>query len=1343
MTMPMSANLTTKLAAAADDGLRVNWVVQLALPAPVGTKYYACRSVTIAGNVYAPKLVGAPSVPKRVDLSALRMDALNESVTLTLLNTPEDFDGESDDARIQTLMTQVSFASALVKVGFCELDTLSGGEADVKWDGLYRVDRIDRSTHRVQLYCVDATLHPGEKKIGDPVADRDWPAAPHESYGQVRGPIFGRVDALNLVPVEVGLDANLAGEIDQEDRIIEIKGELGLWPAFGYVEIEDEIVYYPVIDKVNRILGSAATGCLRGWGFPNTAAAAHVGGSVVRELYSGKESTLSAIISASVTTFSVVNASGWPASGTVVVDVECIRYASISGNTLVGATRGVPGPTIAKAHNAGAMVRTIPVGPTGAPRYRYLIGAGTVNAVSNVRVVDRGNTDKESAGIAYAGGATTLSQITTPGGKSVAVLDLPQRPRIEKYEGSVSTVPPEWVLQDNGAVGADGFTLPAAFAHWKSGPLTSANLAAQFSYVLDPRASGKAAILKSVATDRIFNAIFNAHWDGGLNAPRRKYGRFKEARLKARYQYDRQTAEAATIEIWKDGVLYKSALLRPPPGTSGSSGAITGTQNLPKPRWSTQVQTRSVRLAPERTVQFADNLHGEWVNPFRTAATGNIVATTALPQLGDVCDGDKKSFLSGYWNYTTASPNTTGGTIITGPLYLVSRDVFAPGESTKKEKLTKLRLTRRNPVWPEANGGAGVGGYWTGADMRVTVFNSSGVASLIYDVRFTAGTEVEIHNQTLTNFGWSDCQTIEVRVSQFFIAGSTLRGVTIGDVQVDIEYVPEVEGQRIDTTVDGSFFSATATTVPSAVYEQTISIGSLARSWARAVDGRDPWDFFSKAAPEGASGGLDIRVYLQTTAGAVQFALADLELELEYEALSVSFDGTVVADVDGRTGTPVGGGATVVLQNAVDVLAYLVDQSEFFGLSTYRNSASFVAARAFVDGMKVARAVTEEVTVRDLVASLCAECRLLPLFDAGAYYVKYLSGEPTAAESIGTYGDQADPAKALVRDDFPITNKVEDLYNSIGMSYRRNYRTGDFRAVVEADDLPSQATAVGKRRATPSLEWHQSARGYASGLAQQKSVVQGIAAYALSQSKVLWDYATIELPAAGAEKLQRYDALTLSRSRAGYFNALGRVVATQRTDNTKWQVMLRMGPATAAPYWQVQGTSTYIMMADNGNKMQFFIEGLKVMEVTSAGNITTLGAMIHDSATSNVLSASAGDIGTPDNISLRYDAGTGTIRFYRQRMGGVFVGYMELVADLSSVGDFTVYAYRDDDDVTTVRRNWWFGATMTASAGAAGILDTGSGMTQGVLRFRMGNQLVVEFGNTYFNVRGIGGTGNL
>ncbi len=64
----------------------------------------------------------------------------------------------------------------------------------------------------------------GKRKSGKPIRDKDWPNAPSESYSKVRGPIFGKCDGVPLVPVEVGLTATLAYEIDEQDATIEFSG---------------------------------------------------------------------------------------------------------------------------------------------------------------------------------------------------------------------------------------------------------------------------------------------------------------------------------------------------------------------------------------------------------------------------------------------------------------------------------------------------------------------------------------------------------------------------------------------------------------------------------------------------------------------------------------------------------------------------------------------------------------------------------------------------------------------------------------------------------------------------------------------------------------------------------------------------------------------------------------------------------------------------------------------------------------------------------------------------------------------------------------------------------------
>jgi len=57
--------------------------------------------------------------------------------------------------------------------------------------------------------------------------------------------------------------------------------------------------------------------------------------------------TLSANISAAATTIALTSASGFPSSGRIKIDSEQITYSAVSGNNLVGCTRGVSGTTAA------------------------------------------------------------------------------------------------------------------------------------------------------------------------------------------------------------------------------------------------------------------------------------------------------------------------------------------------------------------------------------------------------------------------------------------------------------------------------------------------------------------------------------------------------------------------------------------------------------------------------------------------------------------------------------------------------------------------------------------------------------------------------------------------------------------------------------------------------------------------------------------------------------------------------------------------------------------------------------------------------------------------------------
>ena len=71
--------------------------------------------------------------------------------------------------------------------------------------------------------------------------------------------------------------------------------------------------------------------------------------------------TLNGAINASVTSIVLTSATGFPATGSIFIDSECITYTGISTNTLTGCTRGTNGTTAA-SHLTLAAVYAAPNG---------------------------------------------------------------------------------------------------------------------------------------------------------------------------------------------------------------------------------------------------------------------------------------------------------------------------------------------------------------------------------------------------------------------------------------------------------------------------------------------------------------------------------------------------------------------------------------------------------------------------------------------------------------------------------------------------------------------------------------------------------------------------------------------------------------------------------------------------------------------------------------------------------------------------------------------------------------------------------------------------------------------
>ena len=75
---------------------------------------------------------------------------------------------------------------------------------------------------------------------------------------------------------------------------------------------------------------------------------------------SSQQSYLDLDINSSITTITLINALSYPQSGTIIIDSEYISYTGISGNTLLGCTRGATTPagvvTTPASHTAGTVV---------------------------------------------------------------------------------------------------------------------------------------------------------------------------------------------------------------------------------------------------------------------------------------------------------------------------------------------------------------------------------------------------------------------------------------------------------------------------------------------------------------------------------------------------------------------------------------------------------------------------------------------------------------------------------------------------------------------------------------------------------------------------------------------------------------------------------------------------------------------------------------------------------------------------------------------------------------------------------------------------------------------------
>jgi hypothetical protein len=95
-------------------------------------------------------------------------------------------------------------------------------------------------------------------------------------------------------------------------------------------------------------------------------------------VFGAASSTLTSAITATATSITVASVSGFPASGSIVIEAEIIAYASIVGTTFTTCTRSIINPTI---HSSGVTVRQYSNQTSGTSAYGWGVASASANSI--------------------------------------------------------------------------------------------------------------------------------------------------------------------------------------------------------------------------------------------------------------------------------------------------------------------------------------------------------------------------------------------------------------------------------------------------------------------------------------------------------------------------------------------------------------------------------------------------------------------------------------------------------------------------------------------------------------------------------------------------------------------------------------------------------------------------------------------------------------------------------------------------------------------------------------------------------------------------------------------------
>lgn len=322
--------------------------------------------------------------------------------------------------------------------------------------------------------------------------------------------------------------------------------------------------------------------------------------------------------------------------------------------------------------------------------------------------------------------------------------------------------------------------------------------------------------------------------------------------------------------------------------------------------------------------------------------------------------------------------------------------------------------------------------------------------------------------------------------------------------------------------------------------------------------------------------------------------------------------GSVIADVEGlqtAAGKLIENPADVAatLISNVDITATAVQDADFGGIdSGYLDFTSFTSVfqslAAIGAGYKLARRIVDDVEIRDLLASLCAESRMRCFFEGSTFRLKFLtsamSGLTASAPTLSTANTDR-----LTRDYTP----TADIVNRLIARYRFDPSTNEPTAAIQRPDPSNEPTASqsenwGLRPETFDLLWHQNSPA---------NIVADLANFMLSRMEVKRYNLNLRAPLELIH-LERGDVVPVTNARAGLVSTPAEIIGWRLDSFDRLALALSTDFAGSTVIFSSGSCAIFVTAA--GGSYLLLYDGTIIARIDFNGNVDLRGAMIEPSA---------------------------------------------------------------------------------------------------------------------------------